>query len=391
MPEPGGTARTDHAFHSPRSSLPYRILVLGGYGHFGGRICRALAAHGPGIVLIVAGRDARKAQQAARILGAPHEGVALDYTAADLAARLQALRVQAVVHTCGPFQGQSYHVAQACITAGAHYIDLADGREFVAGIAALDEAARAANVLVTAGASTLPALSSAVIDEHRAHFARLDSIDISIAPGQQTPRGVATLAAVLSYCGKPFSVWEAGRWQTAYGWQDMHRFRYPEFGRRWLARCDVPDLQLFPARYSGVTRVRFDAGLELAFAQWAFWLLAGVVRAGLIGNARVVARLMQTWGAKFDWLGSDTGGMHIGVAGVDVNGQPARIDWHLVARRGHGPEIPCMPAIVLARKLAAGTLTARGALPCIGLMSLADFAEAVNLARLDIAWRTYFP
>ena len=50
-----------------------------------------------------------------------------------------------------------------------------------------------------------------------------------------------------------------------------------------------------------------------------------------------------------------------------------------------------MPAIVLARKLAAGTLTARGALPCIGLMSLADFAEAVNLARLDIAWRTYFP
>ena len=101
MPEPGGTARTDHAFHSPRSSLPYRILVLGGYGHFGGRICRALAAHGPGIVLIVAGRDARKAQQAARILGAPHEGVALDYTAADLAARLQALRVQAVVHKIG--------------------------------------------------------------------------------------------------------------------------------------------------------------------------------------------------------------------------------------------------------------------------------------------------
>ena len=118
-----------------------------------------------------------------------------------------------------------------------------------------------------------------------------------------------------------------------------------KFGKGWLARCDVPDLQLFPARYSGVTRVRFDAGLELAFAQWAFWLLAGVVRAVLIGNARVVARLMQTWGAKFDWLGSDTGGMHIGVAGVDVNGQPARIDWHLVARRGHGPASSRSPTL----------------------------------------------
>ena len=379
MPE---SARTDRA---------YRILVLGGYGHFGGRICRALAAHGPGIQLIVAGRDAAKAVQAADALGDHYEGVALDHTAADLAARLRALRVQAVVHTCGPFQGQGYHVAQACITAGAHYIDLADGREFVAGITALDEAARAANVLVASGASTLPALSAAVIDEHRAHFARLDSIDISIAPGQQTPRGVATLAAVLSYCGKPFSAWEAGRWQTVHGWQDMHRFHYPEFGSRWLARCDVPDLQLFPARYSGVARVRFDAGLELTAAQWAFWLLAGLVRVGLIGNASVFAHLMQTWGAKFDWLGSDTGGMHIGLAGNDAHGQPARVHWHLVARRGHGPEIPCVPAIVLARKLAAGTLDARGAMPCMGLMSLADFADAVNRAQLDISWRTYFP
>ncbi len=382
MPETASAGRATHA---------YRILVLGGYGHFGGRICRALAAHGSSITLIVAGRDGAKAKLAANALGAQHEGCALDHTVTDLANHLRALHVNAVVHTCGPFQGQGYHVAQACILAGAHYIDLADGREFVAGIATLDSAACAANVLVASGASTLPALSTAVIDEHRSHFARLDSIDISIAPGQQTPRGVATLAAVLSYCGKPFPVWEAGRWQTAYGWQDMHRFAYPKFGRRWLSRCDVPDLQLLPSRYSGVTRVRFDAGLELGFAQWAFWLLAGLVRAGLIGNASVFARLMQTWGSKFDWLGSDTGGMHIGLAGVDADGQPARVDWHLVARRGHGPEIPCVPAIILARKLAAGTLSARGATPCMGLMSLADFAGAVNLAKFDIAWRTYFP
>jgi saccharopine dehydrogenase-like NADP-dependent oxidoreductase len=362
--------------------------VLGGYGHFGGRICRALAH---GVTLIAAGRDAAKAAQAARALGALHESAALDYTAADLAPRLRALRVDAVIHTGGPFQGQSYHVAQACIAAGAHYIDLADGREFVAGITTLDAAAHAANVLVVSGASTLPALSAAVIDEHRGHFARLDAIDISIAPGQQTPRGAATLAAVLSYCGKPFTAWEQGRWQTVYGWQDVHRFHYPAYGSRWLARCDVPDLQLFPARYAGVTRVRFDAGLELAVAQWVFRLLAGMVRAGLIKNASVFARLMQTWGSKFDWLGSDTGGMHVGLSGVDAQGRPARIDWHLVARRGHGPEIPCVPAIVLARKLAVGTLTARGAMPCMGLMSLTEFAEAVNRAQLDIAWRTYFP
>ena len=366
----------------------YRILVLGGYGHFGGRICRALADE---VTLIVGGRDAAKAQAAARARGPSHEGVAVDHTAIDLAARIRALRVDAVIHTCGPFQVQGYHVARACMEAGAHYIDLADGRAFVAGISELDAGARERRVLVASGASTLPALSSAVIDEHREYFSRLDTIDISIAPGQQTPRGVATMEAVLSYCGKPFKVWEQGRWQTAHGWQDVHYFRYPEISARWLARCDVPDLQLLPQRYVGLQRVRFDAGLELTLAQWAFWLLAVLVRARLIGDAGRYARFLQNWGRRFDWLGSDTGGMHVGLTGLDVDGRPARIDWHLLARRGHGPEIPCLPAIVLARKLAAGTLGEHGAMPCMGLMTLTDFAHAVKRADLDIAWRTYFP
>lgn len=371
----------------PGADRNHRVLVLGGYGHFGGRICRALSDVA---TLVIAGRDAAKATHAARTLGIAHEGVALDYTATDLADRLRTLHVDAVIHTCGPFQGQSYHAARACIAARAHYIDLADGREFVAGISELDAAARAAGVLVVSGASTLPALSSAVIEEHRGHFARLDAIDVSIAPGQQAPRGVATMQAVLSYCGKAFNAWEHGRWQTVYGWQDLHRFTYPEYGSRWLARCDVPDLQLFPQRYAGVQRVRFDAALEVKLSQAALWLLAGMVRAGLIADAGRYARLLQSWGQYFDWMGSGTGGMHVGLSGTDHDGRPARIDWHLIARQGHGPEIPCMPAIVLARKLVTGALTARGAMPCMGLMSLAEFAEAVVRAKLDIAWRTYF-
>lgn len=371
----------------PRASAARRIVILGGYGHFGGRIARALATDA---TLIIAGRDAAKGEAAARALAGAHEAAAVDYTAADLAARLRALRADVVIHTCGPFQGQSYHVARACIEAGAHYIDLADGRAFVAGIGELDAAARARDVLIVSGASTLPALSSAVIDAHLAHFSRLDSIDISIAPGQQTPRGVATLEAVLSYCGKPFEVWEQGAWRTAYGWQDVHRFHYPALGGRWLARCDVPDLALFPPRYAGVRRVRFDAALELAAAQGAFWLLGAAVRAGLIRDASRHARFIQHWGRRFDGWGSDTGGMHVGLTGADADGRDARVDWHLTAGRGHGPEIPCIPAIVVARKLAAATLAQRGALPCMGVTTLADFAKAVNAAQLDISWHTAF-
>lgn len=362
-----------------------RVLVLGGYGHFGARICRALN-RGADIELIVAGRNADKAAALARDLGGRHRGMALDYTASDLAGQIASTGASIAIHTCGPYQGQGYQVAEACIAAGAHYIDLADGREFVAGITALDERACARGVLVTSGASTLPALSSAVIDEHRSEFQRIDAIDISIAPGQQAPRGVATMQAVLSYCGKPFQVWDGARWITAYGWQDVHRYQYPEFGSRWLARCDVPDLQLFPQRYGVTERVRFDAGLEVTITQFALWLMAALVRIGVVREASAYARVLQRCGTWFDALGTGTGGMHIGVTGTGHDGRAARLDWHLVAKRGHGPEIPCIAAIVIARELAAGRLAARGAMPCMGLMTLAQFAEAVS--NLDIEWRT---
>jgi short subunit dehydrogenase-like uncharacterized protein len=88
----------------------------------------------------------------------------LDIHTPDLERALQALAPHVVVHTCGPFQGQQYHVAAACIAAGAHYIDLADGREFVAGIGCLQKQALAAGLAVISGASSVPALSSTVAD-----------------------------------------------------------------------------------------------------------------------------------------------------------------------------------------------------------------------------------
>jgi hypothetical protein len=35
-----------------------------------------------------------------------------------------------------------------------------------------------------------------------------------------------------------------------------------DVGGRLAAACDVPDLELFPARYAGVQTVRFSAALE---------------------------------------------------------------------------------------------------------------------------------
>jgi len=364
----------------------FRVLVLGGYGTFGARICGVLAED-PSIELIVASRDGRRAgafaarlaQQTARTV----DWIACDALSAGFGDALVAATPRLVIHTAGPFHGQDYAVARACLAAGLHYIDLADSRDFVVGIGTLDHAARERGVLLMSGASTVPALSTAVVDDFRGEFRRLDSIDIGISPGNQTPRGPAIVATILSSCGKPFLQWRGGRWQTSHGWQSLARKDYPPpMGRRWLASVDVPDLALFPGRYHDVRTVVFRAGLEPTVMHLGLWALSWIARCGVVRDwSRHAAplRAMSLWFAR---LGSNVGGMHVALAGEDRGGKPLRLTWYLTAGSGHGPQIPATAAVVLARKLARGTLTARGARPCMGLFTLPEFLA--ELAGLDV-------
>ena len=364
-----------------------KVLIIGATGHFGGRICRRLAGH-PGIELVVASRSLSAASDLAGELATtqtPVEAAALDQVAPDFESQLRAIAPDIVAHTAGPYQGQDYCVARACIEAGSHYVDLADGRDFVAGFSSLDAAAKDADVLLVSGASTLPGLSSAVLDEVRERFRRIEKIETSIAPAHQTPRGLGTVSAVLSYCGKPFEVLEEGSWRTVRGWQDMRRQRYPELGTRLSGACDVPDLQLFPNRIEGLQTATFHAALEARREQIALWLMAGLTRLGLPRNWSAAVPLFRKLSDMMIGLGSDRGGMQMRVSGVDQRGQQIMLQWDLTARQNHGPEIPCVPLLVLIRQLAAGTLTLRGALPCVGLISLEDFDAEIR--DLDIDWQ----
>src|SRR5882672_4973090 len=180
------------------SQAVQRILVLGAYGFFGSRICEALAKN-PRIQLILAGRDLAKATATAYKIGlSANHARAVDSTSPQLAQQLRKLGVTTLIHAAGPFQDQGYEVARAAIKAGCHYFDLADGRTFVSGIARLDAEARAAGISIISGVSTLPALTSAVVDRYRGEFSRLDGIRIGITSGALIS-GVATLRAVLCY------------------------------------------------------------------------------------------------------------------------------------------------------------------------------------------------
>jgi hypothetical protein len=213
-----------------------------------------------------------------------------------------------------------------------------------------------------------------VIDHFATRFQTLREIQIVIAPGQRAPRGAATIAGVFSYAGRPFARFKDGAWSPVHGWQSLRRVDVKGVGRRWAAACDVPDLALLPVRYAGVRTVEFRAALEIAVQHAALWLAAGLRRCGLPLPIERWAAPLDRVASLLDRFGGERGGMTVTLSGAKADGRRARLSWHLVADENHGPEIPCMPAILLARKLAKNDLPARGAMPCMGLLTLDEFA-----------------
>lgn len=362
-----------------------RVLVIGGYGNFGSFISRTLARD-DGIQVIVAGRSHDRARRFCEgIAGAAHRPLPaqLDISRG-FDKDLPALSPDIVIHTSGPFQGQDYGVARACIAANCHYIDLADGREFVNGIGALHDDAERSGVFVTSGGSSVPCLTAALIDRYRGEFALLDTVDYGIATAQRTNRGLATTAAILSYGGRPFTTTVDGRTATLHGWQGLRRHRYRALGGRWLCDCDIPDLALFPRRYPELRTIRFGAGLEVPLLHLGLWMLSWVVRAGLVRRLDRWAKPMLGAARLFDGLGSADSAFHMELSGEMVGGSRRTVSFELVAHGGDGPYIPCMPAIIIARKLARSAIPTKGAYPCIGFLTLDEYLDA--LAPLDIAW-----
>jgi saccharopine dehydrogenase-like NADP-dependent oxidoreductase len=356
----------------------HAVLVIGGYGFFGSRICGVLAKH-PAIRLLIGGRNREEGQRLAQKIGlGDDQAVPVDTSHPLLRETLNQLRVGTVIHTAGPFQGQDYTVARAAIDAGCHYIDLADGRQFVNGIRVLDAAARARGVTVVSGASSVPALSSAVVDRYLPDFQRLESIQIGISSGARAP-GLATVRGVFSYAGKPIRVMQERAWVTAYGWLGLERHQFPApLGRRWLGNCDVPDLEVLPQRHPTVRTVSFQAGFASDAGHLLVWALAGLVKAGLMASMVPFARPLNRISRWIEPLISDKGGMFVALEGIGRGGQTHRVTWNIIAEHNHGPFIPCGASIALATKLAGDAKLPRGAMACTGLLTVAEYLGALE-------------
>lgn len=350
-----------------------RILVLGGYGTFGRRISKAIAAI-PSAECVIGGRRPQKTGQYA---GENTTTVAVNIN--DPASLRRALDgVFAVVNTVGPFQARDYTVAETCAGMGVHYADLADARGYVEGITRLHRRAQQKSCLVVSGASSVPAVSAALVDMLAPEFDRINEIHTCISPGNKNPRGVATVRAILSYTGSAIRLKNNGRWRHAYGWSEPEKVEFPKpVGKRRVYLCDVPDLDIFPARYDAQT-VTFRAGLELNLFNYGLAILGRARRLRWIKNLPGWAPGLIAVSHLFRGLGGVAGGMRVLVRGRK-NEQETEHTAFLVARDANGPAIPCSPSVALIRKWVQQGISEPGAVPCVGLLTWDDIkAELVN-------------
>ena len=347
-----------------------RVLIVGASGVFGSRLAE-LASGEEGIELTLAARNLRKLEEAAK--GLPRKP-GLARIDRDTVKSVDLVGYDLVIDAAGPFQASQTKLIDAAIGARIDYLDLADGREFVAGFPRFDKAAREAGVTLVTGASSIPALSHAVIDELTAGWQAIDALRIGIYPGNRAPRGRSVVEAILSYVGKPVRVFREGEWQEVPGWGGLHREDIPRIGKRWASVCDTPEQDLLVERYKPRQSAEFFAGLELGVLHLGLWLCSLPVRWGWLRNLRPFALPMLKLAELVRLVGSDRGAMTVRAQGIGRSGGHAEASWVLRADANRGPYVPVLAALAMIRRFREGSGPPPGAFVCSGLLDLRDFA-----------------
>jgi hypothetical protein len=373
-----------------------KILILGGYGTFGGRLAQLLADE-ERLTLIIAGRSRPRAQAFCATLRSAAIPAAFDRDG-DVERQLREFAPDVVVDATGPFQSYGadpYRVVRAALALGVHYLDLADGSDFVKGIVQFDSEARTRGIFVLAGVSSFPALIAAVVRALAQDMARVDAVTGGIAPSPYANVGVNVIRAIASYAGKPVAVIRDGRKATGYALIDARCYTIAPPGRLPLypirfSLVDVPDLKVLPDLWPDLRSVWMGAGPVPDIWHRALTALAWLVRLKLLPSLSPFAALMYRTMNMLSW-GEHRGGMFVSVEGTTFGGERIERSWHLLAEGEDGPLIPSMAAEAIIRHCLAGHPPAVGARAAATDLELGDYEPLFARCRITTGRRQTLP
>jgi hypothetical protein len=364
------------------------ILILGGYGTFGGRLAYLLAEH-KRLTLLIAGRSIQKAKKFCEGLstGAQKVPVFFDRNA-NVEAQIRKINPNIVVDAMGPFQAyrdDPYRVVKACLANGVDYMDLADGSDFVKGIRQFDQEAKAKHIYVLSGVSSFPVLTAAVVRKLSYDMTCVSSIKGGIAPSPYAGVGLNVIRAIASYAGKPLSLIRNGKPVTGYALTETMRYTicppgYLPLNNTLFSLVDVPDLKVLPELWPEVDSVWLGAGPVPEILHRMLIGLSWLVRWRVLPSLLPFAWLFHFVTNTVRW-GEHRGGMFVSVEGTNQGGERIERSWQLLAEGGDGPLIPSMAVQALILHCLNGRKPSVGARPATQELEVSDY-EAVFKSRI---------
>lgn len=331
-----------------------KILVVGGTGGFGSKICTLLSQDG---------HDVTAASRS--IPDKPIDDIAyIQINRSDITADHLA-HYDIVVDAAGPFQGLDSLLLDAAIDAGVHHIDISDDIGFIQLAMSKNEAAENAKICVISGASSIPGLSSAVAFELAKGLDAVETVDIAISASAKAVFGRSVLMAMLTNAGLPLPGYKSRtpRSMTTPKWV-MIKSPMGDLKRKVLL-CPSPDAMLLPEVLPGKPIVHFRAGSELILHNLSMQAIASTVRLRVVKSGLAFAKLAGLAQRLTANLGSGRSGMIVELVGIK-DGSHIKRQWSLVAENGSGPTIPCLLVPAIVQAIANGTIKP-GAQPCLGL------------------------
>jgi hypothetical protein len=364
-----------------------KILILGGYGTFGGRLAYLLA-NDQRLTLLIAGRSKQKASAFCNQLPAGAQKVPLFFDRnGDVEAQIRDIHPSLLVDATGPFQSYGedpYRVVKACIANAVDYMDLADGSDFVKNISQFNEQAKLQNVFVLSGVSSFPVLTAAVVRRLSRGLTQINTIKGGIAPSPYAGVGLNVIRAIATYSGKRLPLIRNKQRSFGYALTETMRYTICPPGHLPLKNTlfslvDVPDLQVLPELWSELDSVWMGAGPVPEILHRMLISLAWLVRIRLLPSLLPFASLFHFVINILRW-GEHRGGMFVLVEGCDRNGKRIERSWHLLAEGNDGPLIPSMAVEALVKRNLSGEKPASGARPATQDLELEDY-EAIFRSR----------
>ena len=310
-----------------------RVVVLGGLGLFGRTIIKQL--RGLGLI----------AQSASR------RGLAdVRVDANDGASIRAALRPgDLVIDAAGPFQARTAALIQAAIEIGFDVIDLNDDLSYAESVIALEPQIAAAGIRVLSSASSVSAVSAAVVQH--SGIASPRRVTSFLAPATRHTANSGTAVSLLRSVGRPIRVLSGTKLMPRMGWSEKQEFVMPPpIGSIEGRLFESADVLYLPTIWPTLSDVSMYVDTHTIGANTLLRLAAvcGPFRTLLEQSLGV-----GTWLAKK--FGSSTGGIGYEIEGA--NGHVAKV---AIVATANSYLTAVAPAVLATREIALGALSQRG-------------------------------